>query len=107
MRRIDRARVCLLLGALLAASGRLASELALAGAEPWFAPLMVVGAAAWFAGLALLVAGVLSSAWLSLVEGAVVLSAAHGRFWRLQQVSRSRLAPVQALGQAGGAPGRS
>lgn len=107
MRRIDRARGCLLLGALLAVAGRLASELALAGAEPWFAPLMVVGATAWFAGLALLVAGILSSAWLFLVESAAVLSAACRRICGCQQVSRSRLASVQAFGQAGGAPGRS
>jgi hypothetical protein len=99
--------MCLLLGALLALSGRLASELALAGAEPWFAPLMVMGATAWFAGLALLMAGILSSAWLFLVEGVVLLSAAYRRFCRRQRVSRSRLASVQAFGQAGGAPGWS
>ncbi|MDF1821137.1 MAG: hypothetical protein P1U64_06190 [Alcanivoracaceae bacterium] len=73
MRRIDRARVWLVLGMSLAFAGRVASELALAGVSEQFAVLMGAGVLAWFAGLGLLAAGALFSAWLFVSEGSVLV----------------------------------
>lgn len=73
MRRIDRARISLVLGVLLALAGRAASEMALAQGGEQFALLMSAGVIGWFSGIALVSLGALFSAWLFFSEGTVVV----------------------------------
>lgn len=78
MRRIDRARLTLLVALGLGLAGRLVGELAMGLHGPGFGVLIMLAMCGWFAGWALGVLALAWHLWLFMSETAIVLKRLAG-----------------------------